>query len=153
MVVRALTLCLALFASSAFAQHDNLLIERADAKFSYVWLAINKTLKAHNYRSAYLQRCDFALNERHYKSDKYRILFYGNYDEVKRLSKKYPKLVPFLPLKITVMEEGSHTLMIATPPITLLPLVDSNEDRMTIFRWQEDLKNILKQVRSQYAKQ
>ncbi len=33
------------------------------------------------------------------------------------------------------MEKGKHTLIIATPPITLLPLVDSGEDSLTIFYW------------------
>ncbi|WP_201342154.1 hypothetical protein [Abyssogena phaseoliformis symbiont] len=48
------------------------------------------------------------------------------------------------------MEEGAYTLMIVIPPIALLPLVQTNEERMTIFRWQEDIKSILKQVKSQY---
>ncbi len=150
MVVRALALCAMLLTTSVFANHGELLIERVNAKFSYAWLALEKTIKAHNYKSAYLQRCDFALNERHYKSDKYRILFFGQYDEMKSMSKKYPELVPFFPLKITAMEEGEHSLIIATPPITLLPLVKTDEDRMTVFRWQEDMKSILKQVKRQY---
>ncbi|WP_300029453.1 hypothetical protein [Candidatus Thioglobus sp.] len=150
MVVRALALCVLMFTTSVFANHGELLIERVNAKFSYTWLALDKTIKAHNYKAAYLQRCDFALNERHYKSDKYRILFFGQYDEMKRMTDKYPELAPFIPLKITVMEEGAHSLIIATPPITLLPLVTTNEDRMTIFRWNEDMKSILNQVKSQY---
>ncbi|SMN15952.1 hypothetical protein CRYPA_1900 [uncultured Candidatus Thioglobus sp.] len=151
MVIKTLALCALMLSSSVFSSsHDELLIERVNAKFSYTWLALNKTIKAHNYKSAYLQRCDFAMNERHYKSDKYRIVFFGKYDEMKRMSKKYPQLSPFFPLKITVMEESKHTLIIATPPITLLPLVDTNEDRMTVFRWNEDMKSILKQVKSQY---
>ncbi|MBT3276715.1 hypothetical protein [Candidatus Thioglobus sp.] len=150
MVVRVFALCVLMFASVASAGHNELLIERVNAKFSYTWLALDKTIKANGYKAAYLQRCDFALNERHYKSDKYRILFFGQYDEMKRMSAKYPKLSPFFPLKITVMEEGKHTLIIAAPPITLLPLVKTDEDRMLIFRWNEDMKNILKQVKNQY---
>ena len=151
MVVRVIALCAMLLVTSVFASHqEELLIERVDAKFSFTWLALDKTIKAHNYKAAYLQRCDFALNERHYKSDKYRILFFGKYEEMKRMSKKYPELVPFFPLKITVMEEGDHTLIIATPPIVLLPLVKTDEDRMIVFRWNEDMKSILDQVKSQY---
>ncbi len=150
MVARVLALCFLIFTSMVSAEHDELLIERVNAKFSYTWLALNKTIKAHNYKSAYLQRCDFALNERHYKSGKYRILFFGKYDEMKQLTDRYPEMTPFIPLKITVMEEGTHTLIIATPPITLLPLVKTNKDRMIIFRWNEDMKNILKQIKSQY---
>jgi uncharacterized protein (DUF302 family) len=150
MVVRILALWVLIFTSNAFANQGELLIERVNAKFSYTWLALDKTIKANGYKAAYLQRCDFALNERHYKSDKYRILFFGQYDEMQAMSKKYPKLSPFFPLKITAMEEGVHTLIIATPPITLLPLVETDEDRMQIFRWNEDMKNILKQVKNQY---
>ena len=150
MVIRALLLSLALLSSTAFSAENGLLIERVNAKFSYAWLALSKSIKAHKYKSAYLQRCDFALNERHYKSDKYRILFYGNYDEMKPLSHKYPELVPYFPLKVTVMEEGKHTLMIATPPLTLMPLVETNEERMMILRWNEDMKSIFKQVKAQY---
>lgn len=150
MVVKVLALCGLILSSSVFAGHDQLLIERVNAKFSYSWLALDKTIKAHNYKAAYLQRCDFAMNERHYKSDKYRILFFGKYDEMKLMSKKYPEMTPFFPLKITVMEEGTHSLLIATPPITLLPLVKTNKDRMTIFRWNEDMQSILSQVKSQY---
>ncbi len=72
-------------------------------------------------------------------------MFFGKYDEMKKMSKKYPEIVPFFPLRVTVMEEGAHTLMIVTPPITLLPLVQTNEERMTIFSCQEDIKSILKQ--------
>ena len=150
MVIRALLLSLTLLSSTAFSAENGLLIERVNAKFSYAWLALSKSIKAHKYKSAYLQRCDFALNERHYKSDKYRILFYGNYDEMKLLSHKYPELVPYFPLKVTVMEEGKHTLMIATPPLTLMPLVETNEERMMILRWNEDMKSIFKQVKAQY---
>jgi hypothetical protein len=150
MVVKVLALCGLILSSSVFAGHDQLLIERVNAKFSYSWLALDKTIKAHNYKAAYLQRCDFAMNERHYKSDKYRILFFGKYDEMKSMSEKYPEMTPFFPLKITVMEEGTHSLLIATPPIALLPLVKTNKDRMTIFRWNEDMQSILSQVKSQY---
>jgi len=150
MVVRILTLCVLIFASTVSASYDELLIERVNAKFSYTWLALDKTIKANGYKAAYLQRCDFALKERHYKSDKYRILFFGQYDEMKEMTHKYPKLAPFFPLKVTVMEEGTHTLIIATPPITLLSLVETDEDRMLIFRWNEDVKSILKQVKNQY---
>ena len=150
MVVRVLALWILIFASTVSAGHDELLIERVNAKFSYTWLALDKTIKANGYKAAYLQRCDFALNERHYKSDKYRILFFGQYDEMKAMSKKYPEIAPFIPLKVTVMEEGKHTLIITTPPITLLPLVKTDEDRMQIFRWNEDVKSILKQVKNQY---
>ncbi len=135
MVARILVLFAILLSTSVFSNHNELLIERVNTKFSYTWLALDKTIKAHNYKPAYLQRCDFALNERHYKTDKYRILFFGKYDEMKSMSKKYPGLAVFFPLKITVMEEGKHTLIIATPPITLLPLVDSGEDSLTIFYW------------------
>lgn len=152
MVIRILTLCLFLITSGVSADHNELWLERVNAKFDYTWLALNKTIRAHNYKSAYLQRCDFALNERQYKSDKYRVLFFGKYNEIKSLSKSYPEIVPFLPLKFTVMEEGKHTLLIATQPITLLPLVDNNKDRLTILRWQEDVKNIMRQVRDQYSK-
>lgn len=150
MVIRILILQMLLLAGSVFAGHDDLLIERVNAKFSYAWSALDKTIRAYHYKPAYLQRCDFALNERHYKSDKYRILFFGKYDEMKKMSKKYPEIVPFFPLRMTVMEEGTHTLVIATSPMTLLSLVKTNEERMTIFRWQEDMKSILKQVKSQY---
>ncbi len=150
MVIRILILHIVLLSGLLFAEYEELLIERVNAKFSYAWSALDKTIIAYHYKPSYLQRCDFALNERHYKSDKYRILFFGKYDEMKKMSKKYPEIVPFFPLRITVMEEGVHTLMITTPPITLLPLVQTNEDRMIIFRWQEDIKSILKQVKSQY---
>jgi uncharacterized protein (DUF302 family) len=150
MVIRIFTLCAILLSGSIFAVHDKLLIERVDANFADTWAALSETVAAYHYQEAYLQRCDFALKERHYKSDKYRILFFGQYDEIKKMSKKYPKITPFLPLKVTVMEEGGHTLMIATPPITLSSLVKTHDDRMIIFRWQEEMKSILKQVKDQF---
>ena len=150
MVMRSLILALSLLTSSVFAASDNLLLERINTQFSHAWMALSKSIKAHNYKSAYLQRCDFALNERHYKSDKYRILFYGDYQEMKDLSRKYPELVPYFPLKLTVMEEGKHTLIVGTAPITLMPLVETDEERMIILRWHEDMKSILKQVKAQY---
>ncbi len=139
-----------LLSATTFAVYNKILTERVDANFVDTWAALNETIVAYHYHPAYFQRCDFALNKLNYKSDKYRILFFGEYDEIKKMSNKYPEIVPFLPLKITVMEEGNYTLLIATPPIILSSLVKTNDERMTIFRWQEDIKSILKQVRRQF---
>lgn len=124
-------------------------ITRVNTDFANAWQALKEGVGEYQYKTAYLQRCDFALTQRNYKSDRYRILFFGQYEEMEYLSRKYPQIVPYLPLKVVVMEEGGSALLMNNP-ITMLISSVAPEDAHIIERWHTDLQAIFASIRRTY---
>jgi uncharacterized protein (DUF302 family) len=145
-MVKVLTLLL--FSSFSLAI-DSFNVVRVNTNFNNTWQALNDKVDEYNYKTAYLQRCDFALNERDYKSDKYRILFFGEYKKMEYLSRKYPAIVPYLPLKVVVMAEGDNTIIINNPLQILLPTLE-DKDKEIINKWQQDLDKIFAEIKTEY---
>ena len=76
------------------------------------------------------------LERRDFKSDMYRVVYFGKYEEVRRATASHPTLIPFLPLNITIFAEGDQTILVAShpqalrqffPDATLKPLFNSGE--------------------------
>jgi uncharacterized protein (DUF302 family) len=145
-MVKVLTLLL--FSSFSLAI-DSFNVVRVNTNFNNTWQALNDKVDEYNYKTAYLQRCDFALNERDYKSDKYRILFFGEYKKMEYLSRKYSAIVPYLPLKVVVMAEGDNTIIINNPLQILLPTLE-DKDKEIINKWQQDLDKIFAEIKTEY---
>ncbi len=131
------------------AHAEEFAITRVNTDFANVWQALKERVGEYEYKTAYLQRCDFALTQRNYKSDRYRILFFGKYEEMEYLSRKYPQIVPYLPLKVVVMEEGNNALLMNNPVTMLIPAVAS-EDAHIIEQWHTDLQAIVTSIRRTY---
>jgi uncharacterized protein (DUF302 family) len=136
---------LALLAPAAHA--DQMLIIRSGQDFEGAMLTLQNAISAQGYKVARVQRVDVGLEARGYKTDKYRVVFYGKPDELARLAGKHPQLVPFLPLNIAIFAEGDQTLLSTNRPSVLGEFFPAPELKPVFARWEKDLLEILEKVR------
>lgn len=142
-----LLLALTVFAGAVPAE-QNLLMARSSSGFEVTIEVAKESLAAHGYTVMHEQRCDGGLKGMGYKTDFYRVLFFGKSHEVRDLSLKYPELIPFLPLKLAVYAEGDQTLVAIFNPQEMAPLFGSPEITLQFSRWKSDLVSILADIRS-----
>ena len=119
---------------------------RSSASFPETMLKLQETIRNMGYKVSRVQRVDIGLTASGYKTDKYRVVFYGKTEEVTRLSKKYPFLVPYLPLKIAIFAEGEETLMVALSPL-LLDDASAPALKPVLARWEKDVAKIMSTMR------
>jgi uncharacterized protein (DUF302 family) len=95
-----------------------------------------------------VQRVDVGLTKSGYQTAEYRIVFFGKKKEIRSLSRKYPTLVPFLPLKLVVFAEGDETIVLGTNPAKLMSFYPNKALKPYFLRWEKDFLKIMKDVRS-----
>lgn len=138
-------LMLSLFAGLVQAQPT--LMTRTGMKFEDAIDVLNQTLGEYGYTVAHVQRCDGGMTDFGYKSDFYRVVFFGKLDEVRRLSQSHPELVPFLPLKILLFAEKDETVLVALNPLDLARHFEAEDLQVQFQRWNSDLRAILEEMR------
>jgi len=129
------------------ANADQMMMARINMDFPEAMLKLQDGLKKQGYTISRVQRVDLGLTKSGYKSDKYRVVFYGKLDEVKLISKNFPALIPYLPLKIAMFAEGSDTLLIAANPLILAPNA-SKVLKPYLLRWENDLQKLLTSMKT-----
>ena len=127
---------------------EDLLMARAPMTFPEAMLKLQSTLKKYNHTLSRVQRVDIGLTAKGYKTDKYRIVFYGQADEIRQLADDYPQLIPYLPHKIAIFAEEEETMLVAVNPEMLF---ESNDPKLQAImkKWHEDLQLILKDMREE----
>ena len=128
------------------AQAENTLMMRTDYPFERAIGILQQTLGEYGYQVAHVQRCDGGMSDFGYKSDFYRVVFFGKIEEVRRLSAKYPELVPYLPLKILLFAEKDETVLVALNPLELANYFDSRELQVQFQRWHSDVRAIFAEL-------
>lgn len=136
---------------SAAAQADNMLMGRIPLRAEIVLEYVKDSIEQHGYSIAHLQLCDGGMKDFGYKSDFYRVVFFGKADEVNRIAEKYPELVSYLPLKLAVIAEKDETLLTILNPEALAPYFPEQEMQIQLGRWHNDLVSILDEVRRETA--
>ncbi|VAW75626.1 hypothetical protein MNBD_GAMMA15-895 [hydrothermal vent metagenome] len=136
---------LLVLAGSAGAQ--DLYMVRADMAFPETMVALQKAVREQGYTLSRVQRVDIGLSKSGFKTDRYRVVFFGKPEEIKQLGEDYPDLVPYLPLKIAIFAEGDETLLLASSFHHLRPAYSQAFVIETFNRWEEDIQRILEQVR------
>jgi uncharacterized protein (DUF302 family) len=126
---------------------ENMLMSRIPLAADVVLAYLQSSIEEHGYSIAHLQTCDDGLGDFGYKSDFYRVVFFGKVDEVQRISARYPELVSYLPLKIAVIAERDETLLTVLNPEALEPYFPDEEVQIQLGRWHSDLVSILGDVR------
>ena len=129
------------------AQAANLLMARSSLPFPEAMQALQDNISAHGYTVTHVQRVDVGLTRSGFQTDKYRIVFFGKADEVRTLSQRYPQLVPYLPLKITIFAEQDETLLTTFDPRMLRQLVPGAAMAAQLDRWSNDVSAILAEMR------
>lgn len=127
---------------------DDLFMARSNLYFPEAMNALQQSILDHGYTVSRVQRVDIGLTGSGYKTDKYRIVFFGKTDEVKYLIEKYPHLAPFLPLKCTIFAEGEQTLITIANPAAMKELATSNELTLIFARWESDLRSLTEDFRN-----
>lgn len=133
-----------LLGSQSYA--TDLHMARSSASFPETMLKLQETIKNTGYTVSRVQRVDIGLTASGYKTDKYRVVFYGKAHEVNELTHKYAFLNAYLPLKIAIFAEGEETLMVASSPL-LLDDVSAPELKPFLVQWEKDLVSIMSKMR------
>jgi len=130
------------------ATAEDLLMARVPMTFPEAMLKLQDTIKKYNHTLSRVQRVDIGLTAKGYKTDKYRIVFYGQADEIRQLADEYPQLIPYLPHKIAIFAEEEETMLVAINPEMLFQ-TDDPKLQATMKKWHNDLQLILKDMRQE----
>ena len=126
-----------------------LLMARSHARFDDAMATLQNSIQEHGYSVAHIQKCDGGMAKFGYDSDYYRVVFFGKADEVERISKQSPAMIPYLPLKILVFAEKDRTVMSALNPINLAAYFpDDPSLQQQLKDWERDLRTIMAEVDS-----
>lgn len=129
------------------AGNNQLLMMRSTQSFPEAMLSLQKAIGEYGYTVARVQRVDIGLTSSGFATDKYRIVFFAKPEEVRHLSAKYPQLIPYLPLKITMFAEQDETLLTTFDPELLTTLAPDDEFRQQAMRWRNDIIAIFDELR------
>lgn len=136
------------FSLPLFAAGDaQLLMMRSSQSFPETMLALQQTLGEYGYTLSRVQRVDIGLTSSGFATDKYRIVFFGKPEEVRTLTARYPQLIPYLPLKITLFAEQEETLLSTFDPVLLANLAQDDNFRYQTMRWRSDIISIFDELR------
>jgi uncharacterized protein (DUF302 family) len=135
-----------LFVSVAVNAQD-LYMVRSQLAFPEAMAVLQETIREHGLTVSRVQRVDIGLTAFGYKTDKYRIVFYGELEDFHEVTNQYPELVAYLPLKIAIFAEGDETLLLASSFEHLRVIYSSASMQSRFDRWEENLRSILEEVR------
>ncbi|MBI5752681.1 MAG: DUF302 domain-containing protein [Hydrogenophilales bacterium] len=144
-LAHAFTLLLALWLNAASA--DELLMIRSSQNFEDAMTTLQATIAEHGYKVTRVQRVDVGLEAKGYKTDRYRIVFYGKPGEIEMLAAKYPKLIPYLPQSVAIFAEEGNTILTTARPALLEQFYPEPELKPIFDRWEKDLVEIMDDVR------
>lgn len=128
-------------------QAQELLMARSQESFPETMLRLQQSLGDHGYTLSRVQRVDIGLTESGFVTDKYRIVFFGKPKEVRDIARRFPQMIPYLPLQMTVFEEGEETVIVAADPLILQKLAPDPEMGYLLMRWKNDLLSIMDDLR------
>ncbi|MDH5517771.1 MAG: DUF302 domain-containing protein [Gammaproteobacteria bacterium] len=131
---------LILFSSISLA--EDLIMSRVKQSFPETMVNLQSAIKQAGYTISRVQRVDIGLTKSGFSTDKYRVVFFGKADELNTLTAKYPDIVPFLPLKISIFAENNETILVTNSPLIMKDYF--KEIPQSYFsRWESDVHKIL----------
>jgi len=139
-----LLLSLLIIQSNVYA--DDLFMVRSDQAFPETMASLQAAIKSTGNTLSRVQRVDVGLTKMGYKTDKYRVVFYGKHAEIKSLITKHPELIPYLPLKIAIFSENGQSVLTATNPEKLSEMYPDKSLIPIFAAWTKDLTKIMDQV-------
>jgi uncharacterized protein (DUF302 family) len=136
---------LILFFSNSFA--SNIFIARTNLGFPEAMSILQENIKKYNYKLSHVQRIDIGLTSLGYKTDKYRVVFYGRTAEYRKIIKATPKMIAFLPLKISIFAENNDTIITALNPQVFKAYVKDKQLKKIFDNYTNDLDKIFTNFR------
>ncbi|MGD8742627.1 MAG: DUF302 domain-containing protein [Granulosicoccaceae bacterium] len=144
---RLLAALLLLMATPFVHAEGDLLMARSQQTFPEAMLQLQNTIKEYGYTISRVQRVDIGLTKSGYKTDKYRIVFFGKAAEINALTQRHPQLMAYLPLKIVIFAEEDETMLVAMNPSMFNELVEEAMINDFFARWENDVRAILQEMR------
>jgi len=141
-LIRA-TFLISLLSASFFAQAEELIMSRVTQTFPETMVNLQSAIIKTGYKISRVQRVDIGLTKSGFKTDKYRVVFFGKPEEINMLSNNHIDLIPYLPLKISIFSENNETILISNNPLSFSGMY--NDIPKAIFnRWRDDINTIFK---------
>jgi len=144
--MKTLLLLVALLVSPLLAAQD-LYMVRSQLPFPEAMSMLQQSIGESGFKISRVQRVDIGLTKSGYKTDKYRIVFFGDLDELHAVSDLHPDLIPYLPLKIAIFAENGETLLLASSFKHLRPFYTSPDLMKKFNQWESAIREILERVR------
>jgi len=140
------TVILLMLIAIAPARADELVMVRVKQAFPETMLKFQEVVKQHGYRLSRVQRVDIGLSKMGYKTDKYRVVFFGKEDQNRWIIRHHPELIAYLPLKVAIYAEEDDTLMVSA---NLKLLIDAKDPALTkiVNGWQKDMQAMFREMR------
>ena len=132
---------------TAAVNAQDLYMVRTQLSFPEAMAVLQETIRKHGQVVSRVQRVDIGLTTFGYKTDKYRVVFYGELDDIREVTNQYPELVSYLPLKIAIFAEGDETLLLASSFEHLRRIYPSSTMQSRFDRWEKNVREILEEVR------
>lgn len=134
---------------AAPAAADGLLMTRMDKAFPEAMALLQSAISSRGYTITRLQQVNENLQRREFKSDMYRVVYFGKLDEVRQVTAAHPELIPFLPLNITIFAEGDQAILIASHPQTLQQFFPDPAMKPVFDHWENDIQAIMDELREE----
>ena len=147
-IASAFVMLLCSLAIGANAGSGTLLMTRSAERAEVSMAVLQEALKSYGYTIAHVQKCDGGMEEFDYKTDYYRVVFFGKIGEVRPIIDKHPEMAAYLPLKITVFAENMESVLVALDPLQLDTFFNDPGLSIQFARWHNDLRAILDEVRN-----
>ena len=125
---------------------QNLIMIRSKASFPEAMTVLQNSIIEHQYQLSRVQRVDIGLTKAGYKTDLYRVVFYGKNHEYQKITENYPQLMAYLPLKLAIFSEGEETIVSAINPEYFTEMVDDEQTKIMFRRWANDMRSIMHDV-------
>lgn len=125
---------------------ENMIMLRVNHSFDNSMILIKDKLNDYGYKIAHIQKCDGGLSEFGYKTDYYKSIFFGKFEEMRHLTGTHPEIIPYVPLKIAIMQETDTVLLVSINPDTLSSLFPDKELHNQFGRWESDIRAIFAEV-------
>jgi len=132
---------------SSQAMASQMIMVRVPQSFPEAMLGLQASIVKQGYTVSRVQRVDIGLTNSGFKTDKYRVVFFGKADEVARLTESNPELIPYLPWKVVIFAEQEETLIVAHDPESFASFFPDKELLTTFKIWRKDLVEMLERVR------
>ena len=146
--VVAVALCAALAAMwIPVARADGLMMARSARMFPEAMVLLQSAISARGYKITRYQEVNENMARRNFKSDMYRVVFFGKYEEIKALSAQHPELIPFIPLSITIFAEGDQAILVAAHPREFGVFFPDPRLKSVFERWEKDIAEIFNELR------
>ena len=132
---------------SSLLQAEDLMMLRSKQPFPETMSELQAIIKQHGYVVSRVQRVDIGLTMMGYKTDKYRVVFFGKYNELQEITGKYPELTAYLPLKIAIFSENNQTVLVTLDPIQFGKMFPDKALQTHFSTWSKDVAAIFQDIR------